>query len=150
MLYVRSRLLKTSIKSLAHHFLKVDDIAYKLQPGGPGYELVYGTTGVITYLQSLAPDGTLKTAFELIAKHEQELIKPLLSYLTDPAQEARGVRIVGEEKPGPSRVPTISFVVVGPKAIKSKDVIDVFDKKGGVRVSTIILKRFSNLTMPLT
>lgn len=131
-LYVRSKALQKSIKSIVHHFLDVQGTVGMLQPGGPGYELVYGVTGIIPYLKSLTPAGDLKSAFDAIAKHEQTLVEPLLAYLTDPAQEAKGVRIVGEEKAGLTRVPTISFVVVAPKSIKSKDIVEVFDKKGGV------------------
>lgn len=106
--------------------------SWKLQPGGPGYELVYGTTGVVPYLLSLTEKNDLKASFKAIAEHEQTLVEPLLSFLTDPVQEARGVRVVGEEKAGLTRVPTISFLVVGEKAIKSRDVVKEFDKKGGV------------------
>lgn len=95
---------------------------------------MHGTTGVIPYLLSLTPAGDLKATFDAIAEYEQTLLKPLLAYLTDPAQEARGVRVVGEEKAGLSRVPTISFVVVGERAIESKEVVKVFDAKGGVRI----------------
>lgn len=57
----------------------------------------------------------------------------LLGYLTEEKQFERGVRVVGNAKArGPERVPTISFIVVGQKAIKSKDVVKAFDKKGGV------------------
>ncbi|KAH9924559.1 PLP-dependent transferase [Fomitopsis serialis] len=43
-LYVRASALTSSLSSLAHHFLSVDAKPYKLQPGGPGYEIVYGCT----------------------------------------------------------------------------------------------------------
>ncbi len=95
---------------------------------------MYGTTGVIPYLLSLTPENDLKATFNAIAAHEQALVEPLLSFLTDPVQEARGVRVVGEEKSGLTRVPTISFLVVGERPIKSKEVVKVFDKKGGVSV----------------
>ncbi|KAF8917551.1 pyridoxal phosphate-dependent transferase [Mucidula mucida] len=121
-LFVRQPALHHSLKSIVHHFLKVDKVAGKLQPGGPGYELVYGTTGVIPYLLSLTPENDLKATFNAIAAHEQALVEPLLSFLTDPVQEARGVRVVGEEKSGLTRVPTISFLVVGERPIKSKDI----------------------------
>jgi selenocysteine lyase/cysteine desulfurase len=39
-------------------------------------------------------------------------------------------------KPRTSSVPTISFVVVGQEAMKNKDVVKVFDQKGGVSVAT--------------
>ncbi|KAF9493874.1 PLP-dependent transferase [Pleurotus eryngii] len=145
-MYVRSKALQTSVTSIAHHFLPVGSTAYKLQPGGPGYELVYGTTGVLPYLISLVPPPTkvassedptiahLDAAFSAIAAHEQELLKPLLGFLTAPEQIERGVRIVGTEQIGLSRVPTVSFVVVGPKAKRSQDIVEVFDKKGRVGI----------------
>ena len=113
-------------------------MAYKLQPGGPGYEITYGTTGVLPYLLSLSTGpsgpGTLQDSFALIAAHEQTLVEPLLAFLTAPEQLDRGVRVVGNDKPGPDRVPTISFVVTGQRAMKSKDVVGFFDSRGGVRI----------------
>lgn len=131
-LYVRSAALQHSVTQIVHHFLKVENVAYKLQPGGPGYEIVYGTTGVNAYLLSLTPKNDLKATFEAIAAHEQTILEPLLSFLTDPAQKARGVRIVGEETVNLQRLPTVSFVVIGQRPLKSRDIVDVFDKKGGV------------------
>ncbi|KAI0782918.1 pyridoxal phosphate-dependent transferase [Abortiporus biennis] len=133
-LYTRSTSLQTSLASLAHHFLKVDSISYKIQPGGQGYELTYGCTAIPLYLKSLSPSGTLEESFKLIAAHEQELIKPLLEYLKSKESEERGVRIVGDEEVGPLRVPTISFIVVGPNAKKSQDIVRVFDRKGNVGI----------------
>ena len=129
-MYVRLSSLTGSLASLAHHFLDVDTKPYKLQPGGPGYELVYGCTGVPPYLRSLTPTGSLEDAWAAIAAHEQTLLEPLLAYLRGKAD--RGVRIVGEEKAGFGRVPTVSFVVVGERAVRSRDVVSVFDKKGNV------------------
>ncbi|KAJ4479359.1 pyridoxal phosphate-dependent transferase [Lentinula aciculospora] len=133
-LYVRMSSLKESISAITHHFLKVHQKSYKLQPGGPGYELVYGTTGVLPYLFSLTPENDLKASFDAIAAHEQKLVQPLLAYLTAPEQIERGVRIVGAEAPGITRVPTISFIVVGEKVTKSSDIVKVFDKKGGIGI----------------
>lgn len=130
-LYARAPALTHSLSSLAHHFLAVAAKPYKLQPGGPGYELVYGCTAVPPYLKALAPAGTLAAAFDAVAAHEQELLRLLLGYLR--SKEARGVRIVGDEFEGPSRVPTVSFVVVGERAMRSKDVVKAFDEKGNVR-----------------
>lgn len=106
--------------------------SYKLQPGGPGYELPYCTTAVVPYLQSLSPSGDLDEAFALIAAHEQALLAPLLGYLTSPEARARGVCVVGNEKVDMSRVPTVSFVVAGDRKMASKDLVAVFDKKGNV------------------
>lgn len=132
-LYVRKQALLHSLSSLAHHFLNVDAKPYKLQPGGPGYEVVYGCTAVPPYLRGLAPSGDLQSAFKLIARHEQSLIKPLLSFLK--SKEERGVRIVGEEHASANRIPTVSFVVVGDRAIKSQYIVEIFDKKGEVSAS---------------
>ena len=125
-------MLQHSVTQIVHHFLKVENVAYKLQPGGPGYEIVYGTTGVNAYLLSLTPNKDLKATYEAIATHEQTILEPLMSFLTNPAQKARGVRIVGEETVNLERVPTVSFVVIGQRPLKSRDIVDVFDKKGGV------------------
>jgi hypothetical protein len=131
-LYARASCLEVSITSIVHHFLDVKSTSYKLQPGGPGYELVYASTGILDYLLSLTPHNDLKKTFEAIATHEQTLVGPLLTYLTHPDQRARGVRVVGSEQAGLLRVPTISFVVVGQRALKSKDIVGAFDRKGDV------------------
>ncbi|KAF8159241.1 pyridoxal phosphate-dependent transferase [Crassisporium funariophilum] len=133
-MYVRAAALKQSVSSIVHHFLKVDNVAYKLQPGGPGYEIVYGSTGVNQYLLSLTPKNDLQATFDAIAVHEQALLKPLISFLIDPVQRERGVRIVGEETINLERVPTVSFVVVGQKPLDSRFIVDVFDKKGGIGI----------------
>jgi len=133
-LFVRLSSLRESISAIVHHFLKVHDKPHKLQPGGPGYELVYGTTGVLQYLLSLTPKNDLSASFEAIANHEQKLVEPLLTFLTAPEQVQRGVRIFGEETAGINRVPTVSFLVVGERAIKSSDIVEVFDKKGEIGI----------------
>ncbi|KAF8073921.1 pyridoxal phosphate-dependent transferase [Lyophyllum atratum] len=133
-LYVRAATLQASLAPLVHHFLNYNHTSYKLQPGGPGYELAYGTTGAVDYLLSLTPSRDLKKTFDAIAAHEQTLVAPLLGFLTDPAQRERGVRVVGEEDAGLSRVPTISFVVVGQKPLKSRDIVRVFDQMGEIGI----------------
>lgn len=132
--YVRSAALQGSLTSIAHHFLDVGNKPYKLQPGGPGYELVYGATAVVPYLKSLTQEDDLTASFDAIANHEQTLLAPLLLFLTDAKQVARGVRVVGTSKIDLSRVPTVSFVVVGQNAMKSKDIVGAFDKKGGIGI----------------
>ncbi|KAI0666938.1 PLP-dependent transferase [Trametes maxima] len=133
-LYARAPSLRDSLTSLAHHFLSpaVDDKPYKLQPGGPGYELVYGCTGVPPYLRALAGSGTLADAWAAVARHEQTLLGPLLGFLRD--RRERGVRVVGEEREGAGRVPTVSFVVVGERALRSRDVVSAFDAKGDIGI----------------
>lgn len=120
-------------------------------PGGHGYELSYSVTGVLEYLLSISPFSSpaitastysdpntthaLKATFDAIAKHEQVLIEKLLGFLISTEAQQRGVRLVGTETGGDSRVPTISFVVVDGekgKSMTSQDVVKVFDNKGGV------------------
>ena len=68
----------------------------------------------------------------LIKAHEQTLIKELVTYLQ--SKFDRGVRLVGNGL-SEDRVPTISFVVTGQRAIKSRDVVAEFDKQGWVNPS---------------
>ncbi|KAH9846766.1 PLP-dependent transferase [Lenzites betulinus] len=131
-LYARAASLQNSLTSIVHHFLKVDTKPHKLQPGGPGYELVYGCTAIPPYIRSLAPEGTLEAAWAAVAQHEQSLVAPLLTYLR--SKTARGVRIVGDEGADLTRAPTISFLVVGENAIRSPDVVKAFDAKGNVGI----------------
>ncbi|OJA09679.1 hypothetical protein AZE42_07765 [Rhizopogon vesiculosus] len=122
--YVRLAAMQTSLTSgIAHHFMK--DEFHKLQPGGQGYELAYAATGVVPYLKSLTPENDLAASFDAIANYEQEILAPLLVFLTDAKQVERGVRLVGTSEINLSRVPTISFFVIGQNAIKSKDIIGI-------------------------
>jgi len=129
---VRAPVLQNSVTKIVHHFLDVNNVAYKLQPGGPGYEIVHGATGVIPYLLSLTNKNDLRASFDAIAAYEQVLLEPLMAFLTAPKQKERGVRIVGDETVGLHRAPTVSFVVVGQNPIKSKAIVNFFDQKGGV------------------
>ncbi|KIJ16244.1 hypothetical protein PAXINDRAFT_168763 [Paxillus involutus ATCC 200175] len=132
--YIRTQALRSSLGSIAHHFLAVDDTPKKIQCGGPGYELVHAASGVIPYLLSITPENSLEASFGAIAEHERLLVQPLLSFLTDKKQYGRGVRVVGESKVDLSRAPTISFVVVGQNAMNSKDVVAAFDKEGNIGI----------------
>jgi hypothetical protein len=142
-MYVRKAALEASVQSIIHGFLApaVNSIGYKLQPAGPGYESAWATTAVAPYIESLTPEGSLDAGYKTIMAHDAELARIILEYLTADCQRARGVRVVGSEEPGPSRMSTISFVVVqgskGEPARKSKWVIDEFDKRG--KVSTDLL-----------
>lgn len=155
-LYARAASLANSLRALTHHFLQVDKVAYKLNPGGAGYELTYGVAGVLPYIQSLSPIGDIDDAFLRIAAHEQTLLAPLIGYLRSPQAVSRGVRIVGSDEITLSRVPTVSFVVIGERAVRSPDIVAYFDKKGKVgwfRISQEIKKTmmmtFFLLTFPI-
>ena len=95
---------------------------------------MYGLTAISEYLRKLSPARSLTDTFEQFGRYEQTLITPLLAFLK--SKEARGVRIVGDERAAMTRVPTISFVVVGDRPIKSKDVVKVFDERGNVSLSS--------------
>jgi cysteine desulfurase family protein (TIGR01976 family) len=132
--YIRTTASESSLKSVVHHFLPVDNSPQKIQVGGPGYELVHGASGVVPYLLSLTPENNLEASFAAIAQHEQGLLQSLLSFLTDKQQYDRGVRLFGTSSIDLSRVPTVSFVVTGQRAIKSKDVVAEFDKERDIGI----------------
>ncbi|KAG8928234.1 hypothetical protein FRC01_006256, partial [Tulasnella sp. 417] len=141
----RKSSLDSSLASLSHYFL--GDIQ-KLQPGGSGYEIPYGTTGVLPYLLGLAggvevedrsESELLEAAFQRIGAHEEDLMKPIMGFLLSEEARKAGVRIVGPESADQQvRAPTISFVIVGEdgktKRIQSKDVVAKFDSQGGIGI----------------
>jgi cysteine desulfurase family protein (TIGR01976 family) len=130
-----------SITTLAHYFHDPTAAkSYRLQPGGPGYEITYATSGVLPYLLSLGgtagDDHTkLKIAFERIAKYEQKLMEPLIKFLLE--NKDKGVRIVGPETADHTvRAPTISFVVrpQGKPPVSSKWIVGKFDTLGNIGI----------------
>ncbi|KAH7098770.1 PLP-dependent transferase [Auriculariales sp. MPI-PUGE-AT-0066] len=130
-LYTRAT-SRDALASIAHYFLTKP--TYKLAIGGPLYEMAFSTTPVLTYLESLdqSGDADLDKAFATVAKHETTLMQPLLDFLLSDAAKARGVRVVGPETVQ-DRVPTVSFVVIGDRAMKSADVVAEVDKAEKVR-----------------
>jgi cysteine desulfurase family protein (TIGR01976 family) len=111
MLYARRELLE-GLDSLNPE-LGGMPLPYKLQPGNFSYELTYGLTGLVDYLDAL---GGKPAAFDAIARYEEVLAEQVLGFLRD----RRGVRIHGEPTADRTRrVPTISFSVEGvsPEAI---------------------------------
>lgn len=57
----------------------------------------------------------------------------LMDCLLSPEMQARGVRVLGPESADPKiRAPTISFVVVGDRPVRSPDVVKQFDALGNV------------------
>ena len=140
--YIRTAASESSLKSLAHHYLQVVKSSQKLRVGGAAYELVHAASGVVPYLLSLTPENNLEASFAAIAQYEQGLLQPLLSFLTDKQQYDRGVRLFGTSTIDLSRVPTVSFVITGQRAIKSKDVVAEFDKERDVRLVLSIYASF--------
>ncbi len=114
-LYVRGAEME-SLANLNHQFMDGSHGPGKLEPGAFPYELLYGACGVPDYLRELSDRitgdmdaGGFQPAYEAIATHEDRLSSRLLSYLSsEPA-----ARIIGSDRPGSERLPTISFVVEG-------------------------------------
>jgi len=110
--------LFADLDNLYHYFYGKDKIPAKLEPGNASYELAYSSTGIVDYLSELGAQSgasgstreNIQSAFERIARHEEQLTEKLLHYL-----RSRGdCRIIGlENGEDPRRVPTISFVVRG-------------------------------------
>lgn len=134
------------LANLSHHFVPMDKVPGKLQPGNPNYELSYGATAIPEYLVALgersgAATGVsrrarLQTAFDAIADHEAMLAERLLAWLRD----RKEVRIIGPASSTPDvRVPTISFVVDG---LDSETVVRAIDPmKIGIRFGDFYSRR---------
>lgn len=102
------------LDGLYHYFYDRDQVPMKLEPGNPNYELAWGCTGIVDYLEGLGGRGgerrAFERAFEDIAAHEENLAERLLGFLRDRNE----IRIIGcRESDRAIRVPTISFKVEG-------------------------------------
>jgi cysteine desulfurase family protein (TIGR01976 family) len=96
------------LSNLNHEWMRPADPAACLEPGAWPYELAWGAAAVPQYLAALG-DLHGRPAFEVIAAHEQALTRRLLAWLA-----ARpGIRIIGDTRVGPARLPTVSFVSAG-------------------------------------
>ncbi|THU77282.1 PLP-dependent transferase [Dendrothele bispora CBS 962.96] len=171
-MYIRKSLLaapsspgEPHLYSLVHHFLSakpsISNTALKLQPGSPGYELVYATTAVVEYLCGLIGSDvsltSLTKAFNQLQTHDYTIIQPLLQFLTSEAAYTAGVRVVGDEalstdgKVKHGRAPTVSFVFIDSssssssstsastsnklrKKLWSKSIVGHVDNAGGIGI----------------
>jgi cysteine desulfurase family protein (TIGR01976 family) len=143
LMYGRYEVL-AKLKGLNHYFLE-DRIPYKFQPGNLNYELTYGMSGVCDYLFELTETHSespprsnhegYKSAFQLIAKHEENLTKGLIDYLK--GNEA--VHIIGKATAELNeRVSTISFIV---KGSDSEEIVKKVDEyKIGIRFGDFYAK----------
>ncbi len=134
------------LANLSHHFVPMDKIPGKLQPGNPNYELSYCATAIPEYLVALgersgAAAGAsrralMQAAFDAIADHEAALAERLLGWLRGRAD----VRIIGPSASAKGvRVPTISFVVDG---VDSETVVRAIDPlKIGIRFGDFYSRR---------
>ncbi|MBK9241044.1 MAG: cysteine desulfurase-like protein [Acidobacteria bacterium] len=134
------------LANLSHHFVPMDKIPGKLQPGNPNYELSYGATAIPEYLVALgersgATAGAsrrarMAAAFDAIADHESLLAERLLGWL----RGRHDVRVIGPASSQRSvRVPTISFVVDG---IDSERIVRAIDPlRIGIRFGDFYSRR---------
>lgn len=140
------RELLLGLGRLNHEFVRDDDVPYKLQPGGPCYELAAALPAALDYLVEVgrragAPVScpqrqALAQAFSAIASHEESLAAPLLDFL----RLRRGVRIVGHPSPDRARrAPTVSFVIDGRDSAEVVERIDGF--RIGIRFGHFYAKR---------
>lgn len=102
------------LDGLYHYFYGRDKVPMKLEPGNTNYELAWGCTGIVDYLDALGGGAgdraAIERAFEAIGAHEETVGERLLAYL----RERNDVRIVGSRSADRAvRVPTISFKVEG-------------------------------------
>jgi cysteine desulfurase family protein (TIGR01976 family) len=102
------------LDGLYHYFYGRDKVPAKLEPGNTNYELAWGCTGIVDYLDELG-GGTgdraaIERAFDDIAAHEERIGERLLSFL----RERNDVRVIGDRSADRAiRVPTISFKAEG-------------------------------------
>lgn len=74
-------------------------------------------------------DQKFDLAYEKISNHEEILSKLLVEYLV--SKYERGVRIIGNKSwKKEDRAPTVSFVVQGERALRSRKVVEEIDKTG--------------------
>ncbi|MCZ6766325.1 MAG: cysteine desulfurase-like protein [bacterium] len=117
LLYAKRDVLD-QLPGINHFFLK-DEVPYRFQPGSVNYELSYGMTGLWDYVSGLCAahgrtdlmgdrPSQLDFVFDLISRHEEALVTPLLEFLTS----KKNVRLIGRAEPDRlHRVPTVSFIV---------------------------------------
>ena len=102
------------LDGLYHYFYGREKVPAKLEPGNTNYELAWGTTAIVDYLDGLGggtgDHAAIEAAFALIADHEAVIGGRLLDYLGS----RNDVRIIGSRTADPlHRVPTVSFKVDG-------------------------------------
>ncbi len=135
-----------ALANLSHHFVPMDKVPGKLQPGNPNYELSYGATAIPDYLVALgersgAASGAsrrerITAAFDAIADHEATLAERVLEWL----RARPDVRIIGPSSSTRDvRVPTISFVVEG---VDSEHIVRAIDPlRIGIRFGDFYSRR---------
>jgi cysteine desulfurase family protein (TIGR01976 family) len=130
LLYGRRALL-LELANQNHVFVAKDAIPYKLLPGNLNYELSAAVPAIVEYLEELGrraggpgaggTRGLLGRAFAAIARHEEDLVAPLLDFLA----RRPGVRLLGlPTADREQRVATVSFAVDGRKSSEIPAALD--------------------------
>ena len=153
LLYGRRELLER-LPRINHFFLE-EEIPYKLQPGNVNYEMTYSLCGLWDYIATLDSGGTagvgassnasraprerrgaLAGFFDQVAAQEEEIVKPLLAFLS----QRPDVRLVGvSDTDRGRRVPTVSFHVPGRP---SEEIVRLVDRhRIGIRFGDFYARR---------
>lgn len=114
----RDRLLE--LRGQNHFFIGEDALPYKLTPGNVNHELTASLSGISEYLAALherhwpgvegAPAARLERVWDLVARHEETLVEPLLAWLRGHPR----VRLLGPTSSSRDvRTSIVSFVVDG-------------------------------------
>ena len=139
--------LLRELPGINHYFIGKDQVPYKFQPGNLNYELCYGSVGIAEYLLTLhdhhfpengdyLPQDRYRSAFQLIADHEEQLAATLLDYLN----HRKDIRIIGHSSPDQNlRVPTIAFLHT--PSLSSKVVEQVDPHRIGIRFGDFYAKK---------
>lgn len=135
------------LEGINHYFIGKEEVPYKFQPGNFNFELTYSVQGLMEYIENmhdfhyLSEQNTpLKEkyvkAYQLIAKHEEELSNKLLDYLNT----IEKIKIIGNKSANLNeRVPTISFIHEDFKSSEVVEKIDVY--KIGIRFGDFYAKK---------
>lgn len=145
LLYGKESILE-ELPGINHYFIEKNELPYKLQPGNVNYELAYGSTGILDYFNSIYNEhfsekdtilnSRLEKVFQLFAKHEEEIVKPLMDFLNSKSN----VKIIGETSGNKDiRVPTVSFTVEGKKSSEIPLIVDM--QKIGIRWGDFYARR---------
>jgi cysteine desulfurase family protein (TIGR01976 family) len=107
-----------------HHFIPRDRVPYKFELGGVNHESCAAINGLWDYLCFLAGEASLPARSPSTITRDRAIIERafgamkklelvMQSMLIDWLCSRRDLKIIGPAHSGPSRVPTISFVVAG-------------------------------------
>lgn len=139
LLYGKRELL-LALANINHLFVAKDALPYKLLPGNLNFELAHGLPAIVEYLESLGTGSStrdrIESAFDAIARHEEILIEPLLSFLRNRPE----IRLLGcPEADRTRRISTLGFAVEGRSSAEIPTALDA--AKIGIRYGDFHARR---------